>query len=495
MKRWIQLVAKAYPRAWRSRYGREFEAFLEDLNPRWSDLFDVLRGAVMMQARSLWSYWKLGTVVALAGVAIAIAASFAGPKEYVSTAVMRPVHPGRVPFETLDEIAERWQEATSRGSLSEIIQRPTLDLYRGKRNRIPLEDVIEQMKNDLRIDITPSDASLRFRISFAYPDPRKARAVVAALTAKVAAPNYRFMHKAELPADAPELQFQVVTPANLPDTPAKPDLLTFVAYGLGCGLLAGFLTVLLRWRAGWTLTMLAFGVAGCLVLGGLSFLLPNWYTSRSAIRVAPLPRTDGSRRLMSDDEMKNWLRRKQDQLLSDASLSEIMLRPTLNLYKSQRQRDTIEQTVKEMRRRITFEARSNSLVVFTFTYPDRVKAQQVVAALVGKLTDSAFRETLIVPAAEKPVQYRYSNPEACIGKTGDDYVSCIAALAPAGVFATPPPLGIRRTPLELIDILDPASLPEAPVGPNRFFLGITGLLVGLFLGAYLLQTRRRPSTA
>jgi hypothetical protein len=49
LRRLIQLASKLYPRSWKQRYGEEFEALLEDLNPRWRDTLDVLKGAAAMQ--------------------------------------------------------------------------------------------------------------------------------------------------------------------------------------------------------------------------------------------------------------------------------------------------------------------------------------------------------------------------------------------------------------------------------------------------------------
>ena len=67
MKRWISLAARLYPRSWRARYGAEFEALVKDAEPVWSDLFDVVRGAVVMQMRTISSYLKLAGAVAVAG--------------------------------------------------------------------------------------------------------------------------------------------------------------------------------------------------------------------------------------------------------------------------------------------------------------------------------------------------------------------------------------------------------------------------------------------
>lgn len=45
MKRLARQLARLYPQPWRERYGREFEALLEDANLTWSDLLDVVAEA------------------------------------------------------------------------------------------------------------------------------------------------------------------------------------------------------------------------------------------------------------------------------------------------------------------------------------------------------------------------------------------------------------------------------------------------------------------
>src|SRR5579863_2034168 len=104
--------------------------------------------------------WIIGPLYA--GIAIATITAFFLPNIYVSRAMLR-ITPSQIP-ETLvpatfnqqmsDRINQMWQEVVSRSSLSELIQRPTLDLYKSERNSKPLEDVIEEMKGkDIKIEI------------------------------------------------------------------------------------------------------------------------------------------------------------------------------------------------------------------------------------------------------------------------------------------------------------------------------------------------------
>jgi len=52
MKRLIRLASWLYPTSWRRRYGREFEALLDEVKPGSRQLIDVLKGAISMQIRS-----------------------------------------------------------------------------------------------------------------------------------------------------------------------------------------------------------------------------------------------------------------------------------------------------------------------------------------------------------------------------------------------------------------------------------------------------------
>ena len=73
MRRWIELAARCYPAAWRERYGDEFAALLEEAEPHWRDVWDVLRGALSMQVKTPAAYLKFGVVTALIGAIAACA--------------------------------------------------------------------------------------------------------------------------------------------------------------------------------------------------------------------------------------------------------------------------------------------------------------------------------------------------------------------------------------------------------------------------------------
>ena len=51
MRPWLRWSAYLYPRAWRERYGEEFEALLEQVDAGWGPFADVVRGALSMQIK------------------------------------------------------------------------------------------------------------------------------------------------------------------------------------------------------------------------------------------------------------------------------------------------------------------------------------------------------------------------------------------------------------------------------------------------------------
>jgi len=144
--------------------------------------------------------WIIGPM--FAGLVVAVVVGFLWPDTFVSTAVMR-ITPQQVPERLVPsaintQMAERLssmqQEILSRSSLSELIQRPALDLYKKDRNRKPMEDVIEDMRKAIKITILDTPAQQRhiasaFQIQFSYTDRYKAQAVVRELVTKFTEQN------------------------------------------------------------------------------------------------------------------------------------------------------------------------------------------------------------------------------------------------------------------------------------------------------------------
>ncbi|HEY3840924.1 MAG TPA: hypothetical protein VGL72_30335 [Bryobacteraceae bacterium] len=477
MKPWLRFAARFYPKLWRARYGTELEALLEESRPAWSDLFDVLRGALTMQARTLSSYVKLIFAVSVAGVVIAVGASFLGPKAYLASSVITPdpsAHASDNP-EVSDRLMAAWQQARSRQSLSEIIQRPRLDLYRAERKHKPIEDVIEDMQRDLRFTVSQGTDGPRFHLSFTYPDREKAEEALAALRKRI---DQSIAREASLP------RFRVtVTPVV--QAPLKHPRIVYAWWGLGAGLLVGAALAALRWRPRWTLNVMACGFAGFVLGALLSLLIPRLYISTATARVLLPAGQDGVRHLMKDGQLTAWLQRRTREVLDDAALAEIIDRPAFDLYRKEREQQDMRPAIAAMRRDLRFIVSEHFGFTVSFTYPDRFKAQRVVSDVIAKLADSVRNAGVVYI----PGPTRSRSIQGCAFQTGDAYVNCIGALLVPEPAAPIPPA--RRTDREDIDLLDAASLPETPAAPDRRVLAFWGLVFGLALGSYALTGGRR----
>src|SRR5664280_161301 len=147
--------------------------------------------------------WIIGPM--FAGLVLAVVVAFMWPDTYVSQAVMR-ITPQQGPENLIPSVlntqmAERLnqlqQEILSRTSLQELIQRPSLDLYKRERQRLPLEDIIQDMRNkyiQIRMVDTPASSGERrvasaFGIQFSYSDRYKAQQVVRELVTKFTEQN------------------------------------------------------------------------------------------------------------------------------------------------------------------------------------------------------------------------------------------------------------------------------------------------------------------
>ena len=247
MRRWILLAANLYPRAWRERYGEEFQALLEDVNPGWRELADVLGGALKMQIAKGTTYLKIIAALAVAGMIVAAAASFAVPRRYVSSAALRIAAQADA-----TRIAGIAAVLLSRWYLTKLITGP-LDLYSEERRRMPLEDVILQAQRDIQIGpmaaASPNGAPT-LGVSFAYPDKEKAQAVVRELAAEMVRVNVAVNRNRQeswrmaWPSEPmpPGQEVEILSMASLPQKPVSPNRFAFAALGLGAGLLLGLLT-------------------------------------------------------------------------------------------------------------------------------------------------------------------------------------------------------------------------------------------------------------
>ena len=140
----------------------------------------------------------------LAGLTIAVVIAFFWPDTYVSLASIRVVPPQvperLVPTNVNMQMAERVnsmaQTILSRNTLTNIIQ--TYDLYRKERNKMPMEDVIEMMRKDVKIgSLTEVNRgrNAAFVVEFSYENRYVAQKVTRDLMTRFIDENIRERHQ------------------------------------------------------------------------------------------------------------------------------------------------------------------------------------------------------------------------------------------------------------------------------------------------------------
>jgi hypothetical protein len=431
MKTLMRWAARLYPPAWRQRYGVELEALIDDVGPGGRDVWDILRGALLMHLRMTGlSFGKILAACALAGIVVAGIWSSTLRDRYVSTAVMRmnvaPVSsPADPRWAVMHHLLIMEQAVLSRSSLSSIIQQESL--YPDERKKLPLEDIVLLMRNrDLRIQPTISAGQSAFTVEFTGENPTAAQATVNAIVKALVEEN---LHMSTGGLD--RARVELLAPASLPSQPTGPNRLRVIGNGLGAGLLLGLLTggiwTVVRGKKRLTLRRIAgFAVAGMLVGLIVAYLIPNEFVSMAVLRTNP----------------ENTLLTTIHYVLSDDSLAAIARRN--GLFARELDRGDIQTVTRKMREAIRVENvhRSGASVrgafILSFTYPDREKAYHAVRDLVGLFT------------------------------------------------------GVPQSPTE---VLDPASYPQGPFFPNRPVIALLGTLAGIFLGVAASHLRKPTPAA
>jgi polysaccharide chain length determinant protein (PEP-CTERM system associated) len=141
--------------------------------------------------------WKLITACVLISLTIGLGIYLTMPKLYTCTAVLsyekQQINPGRMAPERegqrLQETVSTLSELVmSRNNLEELIKQ--FDLYPEARKKIPIEDVIEIMRNNIRI--TPSSRGDTFSVTFQGWQQDKVSKTTNALASKFIEENLKY---------------------------------------------------------------------------------------------------------------------------------------------------------------------------------------------------------------------------------------------------------------------------------------------------------------
>ncbi len=342
-------------------------------------------------------------------------------------------------------------EATSRRQLSLIISGDSRNrLYLDELETIPLEDVIQQMRRDISMDLA---GPTRIAIQFTYPDQSKARMATLALARATADALQQRNQPGQGDKKGPVLS--VVDAAILPTQALMPAVWLTAAIGLVAGLLLAVLwRAIVRRPIG--RTGIAWGVAGA--LAGIAAALVTPLVSKS-IPDGTLPFLYRSHAtLFAEGEDARYLSNLLARLSSRMSLASIIVDPRLNLYPDRMKGHELEDVAETMRQDVVITSRSAAggrWIDISFTYLDRLKCQQTVQAFMSRL-DEDYSAT------------------AQNANTAPDRLRNWGSIDSSGM-----------SPVDI----------EA-VGPNRAAAVLLGLAAGLILAALIavIRHRSKPST-
>lgn len=254
MKRVIRFFIWLYPAPWRQRYGAEFDALLGDMRPGLRDLFDVLRGALEMQM----SIGTLAQSAALFGVTCALVAGGASltlSDMYRSLAL---IHVQRADRQTAtlsayrSELTDVVGQALSQESLLAIMQKE--NLYQSDRANEPMDDVINKMRQSVRIIVKSADT---IEVSFDCADAVRAQQTTRDLVAKLIDGLLRRNERrssSAIPLMSTLQRFEIFDEPSMPQRPVSPKRGVITSWGLAVGMLLGAVV-------GWVRRPTAEGVA------------------------------------------------------------------------------------------------------------------------------------------------------------------------------------------------------------------------------------------
>ncbi|HTA46831.1 MAG TPA: hypothetical protein VK789_30515 [Bryobacteraceae bacterium] len=135
--------------------------------------------------------------------------------------------------------------------------------------------------------------------------------------------------------------------------------------------------------------------AGLVIATVVAFLVPNTYVSQATLEITPKQISEAIVKTTINQELSERISEMQQQIMSRTSLSSIITDPRLDLYKSERASQPLEDVIETMRTRdikITISSvpgeRRASAFSIEFFYPDRVKAHDTVQTLITKFEEA-----------------------------------------------------------------------------------------------------------
>jgi hypothetical protein len=205
MKRLLRVAAWLYPRAWRDRYGEEFDALIDEMRPRWRDVVNTLIGALIMQISRLA---LVPIATAALGAVVGVAVSLALPPVYASSSW--------VLVQSADTSVERDQRI--RSAIDAALQ----------------ETAFDKKAITVKLHGEPELAPVLLEVSVSADSARAAQQATERAMGRIIEANFIAAQRGPVSS----VQFRAVQPPNLPQT-GKRDTARNSAVGGGLGFLAG----------------------------------------------------------------------------------------------------------------------------------------------------------------------------------------------------------------------------------------------------------------
>jgi hypothetical protein len=153
---------------------------------------------------------------------------------------------------------------------------------------------------------------------------------------------------------------------------------------------------LTTWSFGKLATVL--GLAGFVAAGVTSALIPPTYVSQAELEITPAAGRGNNL------DAAQYLLRIRTEILSRTSLYTLIQDPRLDLYPSERESTPLEDVIEKMRTQdIRIRLDSPSTFSISFRYPDKVKAQKTVQAMMMRFMDRNRAEARLGVYAGEPL--------------------------------------------------------------------------------------------
>ena len=252
MRPFIGIATFLYPAEWRRRYGVEFQCLLEDANPKWRDVVDVLKGGLQMRLTGATRV-QLMVIWALIGAVPALILSLRLPDLYRGESLMMVYDAGTKAPASIDQVSGLTKRSLNNDHLTRVMK--TYEIQdNGVRpsglaafakvvlflNHPPqsLQESVDQMRSDLKVEVIGSRPGL-MRLTFTS---NKAP-IAAQITNQLAA----LMIEDTLKPGEP-LKLVILNPARIPAKPFFPFRAAILALGTFAGALLGLILSLFRPR-------------------------------------------------------------------------------------------------------------------------------------------------------------------------------------------------------------------------------------------------------